>query len=94
MLDKEKAQKYNNVKYMIASIGAGAAIGDIAYGVWDYHTPSVDMAIPVFTIGIISALVTGFALMKRNPYEDLEAKFREQEEAKVKKLIAKRDKNK
>lgn len=77
-MDKEK--EYNNKKYMIASIGTGAMIGNAAFGIWDQVNANLDCATPVLVIGTLAALTTGIALIKKNPYKEV---VKEQEKKKV-----------
>lgn len=77
-MDKEK--EYNNKKYMIASIGTGAMIGNAAFGIWDQVNANLDCATPVLVIGTLAALTTGIALLKKNPYKEV---VKEQEKKKV-----------
>lgn len=85
-MDKEKA--YNNKKFMIASIGAGAMMGNAAFGIWDQVNANLDCATPVLIIGTLAALTTGIALLKSNPYKEVATEEKEdtKEEAKVKKI--------
>lgn len=77
-MNKEK--EYNNKKYMIASIGTGAMIGNAAFGIWDQVNANLDCATPVLVIGTLAALTTGIALLKKNPYKEV---VKEQEKKKV-----------
>ena len=77
-MNKEK--EYNNKKYMIASIGTGAMIGNAAFGIWDQVNANLDCATPVLVIGTLAALTTGIALLKKNPYKEV---VKEHEKKKV-----------
>lgn len=86
-MDKEKS--YNNKKYMIASIGTGAMIGNAAFGIWDQVNANFNCANPVLIIGTLAALTTGIALLKKNPYKEVvteEEIILEEEQPKVKQL--------
>ena len=87
-MNKEK--EYNNKKYMIASIGTGAMIGNAAFGIWDQVNANLDCVTPVLVIGTLAALTTGIALLKKNPYKEVVAEEEEmvleEEQSKVKKL--------
>lgn len=85
-MDKEK--EYYNKKYMIASIGTGAMIGNAAFGIWDQVNANFDCATPVLIIGTLAALTTGIALLKKNPYREVVTEENEKvkEEQPVKKL--------
>lgn len=68
--DKEYENKYNNAKYLIASIGAGAFAGTTAFTCVDISS-GLDCVIPI-AIGLgISTVVTGASLIKKNPYKEL-----------------------
>ncbi len=68
--DKKQERKYNNTKYLIASIGAGGLAGTAAFTCVDASN-GLDCIVPI-AIGFgISALVTGVSLVKGNPYKEL-----------------------
>jgi len=87
MTNKEKEIKYNNKKFTIASISAGALVGNTAFGIWDCVHAGMDCATAVVITGAVTALVTGFSLLKRNPYKEVKVEeVIEEEQPKVKKL--------
>ena len=70
MKDKEKS--FNNKKFMIASIGTGAMVGNAAFGIWDRVNASLDCKEAVITIGCVAAFVTAITLLQQNPYSKKE----------------------
>jgi len=79
-MDKEK--KYNNIRYMVASIGTGALVSNTVFGIWDSVRAGFDCSTPVVIIGTLAALTTGVALLTKNPYKEvvIEEEQKEQEE--------------
>ena len=66
--NEEKAKNYANKKALWVSAGTGAMIGNAAFGIWDSVNANFDCGTAVITTGIIALCVTGFALLKENPY--------------------------
>lgn len=86
--NEEKAKKYDNRKTTITSIGIGAMIGNAGFGIWDSTVNNFDCATPVVLIGLGALLVTGYAIVKQNPYKEVAEEKEEvkEEQPKVKKL--------
>ena len=92
LANKDKEEKYQNKKNIIASIGAVELLGTTAFGVYDFlYSTDSNNAILIGALSAVAVMTTTVALVKSNPYTKKEYKLFDSEYKVLKRKLKDRD---